>query len=385
MIFAMALGHVTVDFYAGMLAPLQEPTLTVHFGRDLAIIAVLLSMFSIAVNAGQPLLALLLRDRAAPWLLPLTPLLAAVMTGLGLFKSFGAAIALVLISAAGVACYHPEAAMVVQTADERRRHIGMSLFVSGGFFGSACGGLAAGWWAGARGLNSFWLLALPGLVVSVLLFLLGAHKLRAGSAETETVEHQEIPFRHVIILAMVYTAGITLLFNFLPVAVVNKFGAEAQKWGGTALFALGTCTALGAYVWAGIAAQRPALRMVALELAVSLLPVALLLAMLWRGGLAALIMASALTGLATGGIFPLLVMLARGAASAGRRMRMGLIIGGTWGCASILYMGAAALTRWWPPSVILTCALPLCLVGCAALALIMAGKAPRQMGKAQSR
>jgi FSR family fosmidomycin resistance protein-like MFS transporter len=372
MLAALALGHVVVDFYAGMLAPLQEPTLTGHLGRDLAAVAVLLGVFSIAVNVAQPALGLVLRDRAAPWLLVLAPLLAAVMAGLGLTQGYGAALALVLASALGVAVYHPEGAMAVHAAGGRRQHLGMSLFVSGGFFGGACGGLTAGWWAGARGFSGFWLLALPGLAMSLLLFGLGAHRLRTAPAETCAAAHQNLPFGQVWGLAIAFATGITLLFNFLPVAIVHRFGPDAQKWGGTALFALGLSTALGSYAWAGVAARLSTLRVIALELLVSLAPAILLLAALRGAGVAAVLAASALTGLATGGVFPLLVMLARGAAPAGRRLRMGLIIGGTWGSASALYMAAAALTRWWPPHLILTAALPLCLAASAGLALLLA-------------
>ena len=88
----------------------------------------------------QPLFGYLADKTARRWLLPISVLLSAVGMGLlGLAPSYGAVLALVVITGFGVAAYHPEGYRTATAVAGERKATGVSIFSTGGNIGIALG------------------------------------------------------------------------------------------------------------------------------------------------------------------------------------------------------------------------------------------------------
>ena len=83
--------------------------------------------------------------------------------------SYGATIAAILLSGAGVAAFHPESARYANYASGERRATGMSVFSVGGNLGIALGPVAISLLAGSGGVARIVWMALPAGLMAALL------------------------------------------------------------------------------------------------------------------------------------------------------------------------------------------------------------------------
>ena len=101
----------------------------------------------------------------------LGPTLTVLAMGLmGLAPSYALLMALLLIAGTGTASFHPQGASTAGEASGHRKGAGLSLFVGGGELGYSLGPLVIALIVAARGLETTWLVALPGLAACLLLW-----------------------------------------------------------------------------------------------------------------------------------------------------------------------------------------------------------------------
>ena len=160
----LALGHMTVDFYAGFIAPLV-PVLRQHMGLSLTEAAFLITTFALSSTLAQTAFGFLSDRLSTPRLAPLAPLLAGIIIScMGLMPSYSALVALLIGGGLAVAAFHPEGAALAGLKSGRRHSVGMSIFVTGGALGIGIGSVTASLiveTAGFKALPFAMLLALP--------------------------------------------------------------------------------------------------------------------------------------------------------------------------------------------------------------------------------
>jgi MFS transporter, FSR family, fosmidomycin resistance protein len=183
----LASGHLGTDFANGTL-PALLPFLVDRFGLTYTLAATLMLASTVSSSLVQPLFGLWSDRRGAIWLLPLGVGLAGVGIALAAdAPSYGACLALVVVSGIGVAAYHPEGSKFAAYASGRRRASGMSAFSVGGNLGFALGPIVATPLVLAFGLRGGLLLALPCLAIAVAL-VAATRFLRTFAPDREAAE-----------------------------------------------------------------------------------------------------------------------------------------------------------------------------------------------------
>lgn len=167
-------GHLCCDLNQGALSAVL-PFLVALRGFSYAEAAALVFAANIASALIQPLFGWLGDRRPRPWLMALGVLLAgAGMGGVGLFESYAAIAASVLVSGVGVAMFHPEGGRLSNLAAGQRKASGMSVFAVGGNIGFFAGPLVTAASVSALGLHGTAVLLIPAIACSAL--LLGFNK-----------------------------------------------------------------------------------------------------------------------------------------------------------------------------------------------------------------
>src|SRR5919201_1684898 len=163
------LGHFTVDSYVGVL-PVLYPLLIQRFQLSLETVGLVTLAYSGVASVSQPFFGWL-ADRYGTRFTGLALAWTALtFSTLGFAPSFPALVAMAAAAGLGSGAFHPFGALNVGAIlPDRRRNVGMSLYVMGGTVGVALGpliGVGAFWLLGIRGTG---LLILPGLGISVFL------------------------------------------------------------------------------------------------------------------------------------------------------------------------------------------------------------------------
>lgn len=159
----LAAGHFGSDFFQGTV-PALMPFLVHERGYSYTQVGALVLAASLGSAFLQPVLGTIADRIHGTWMMPTGLLLAFLgLLGAGLFESYAATAAVLLVGGAGVAAYHPEAIRFASRASTERQGAGMSVFAVGGSAGFMVGPVAA--------TGAVLLLGLRGLVVVALVEL----------------------------------------------------------------------------------------------------------------------------------------------------------------------------------------------------------------------
>jgi FSR family fosmidomycin resistance protein-like MFS transporter len=170
-ISVLAAGHLCIDLCQGAV-PALLPFLIVERHLSYAAAASLVLATSLASSVIQPLFGSLADRFAAPWFMPVGLLLAGLgLAGAGVATDFWQIVLAMMISGAGVATFHPEAARWVNLVASQKRATAMSIFSVGGNLGFAIGPLLTTGLLLVFGLRGAALLLVPLVIVSLALIL----------------------------------------------------------------------------------------------------------------------------------------------------------------------------------------------------------------------
>ncbi|MEX2223274.1 MAG: MFS transporter [Candidatus Rokuibacteriota bacterium] len=165
----LALGHMVIDINQGSF-PVILPFLKDALNLSYAATGMIVLAANVTSSLIQPLFGYLADKTARRWLLPLSVLLSAVGLGfIGLAPSYGAVLALVVITGLGVAAYHPEGYRTATAVAGDRKATGVSIFSTGGNIGIALGPPLLTLLLTAYGLPGSLGMLVPGLLVAALL------------------------------------------------------------------------------------------------------------------------------------------------------------------------------------------------------------------------
>jgi FSR family fosmidomycin resistance protein-like MFS transporter len=165
----LALGHMVIDINQGSF-PVILPFLKDALNLSYAATGLIVLAANITSSLIQPLFGYLADKTARRWLLPISVLFSAVGLGfLGLAPSYGAVLALVVITGFGVAAYHPEGYRTATAVAGDRKATGVSIFSTGGNIGIALGPPLLTVLLTTYGLPGSLGMLVPGLLVAALL------------------------------------------------------------------------------------------------------------------------------------------------------------------------------------------------------------------------
>ena len=160
------LGHFTVDSYVGVL-PVLYPLLIQRFELSLQTVGLVTLAYTGVASVSQPFFGWLADRHGTRFTGLALAWTALTFSTLGFAPSFPALVAMAAAAGLGSGAFHPFGALNVSAVlPERRRNVGMSLYVMGGTVGVALGpliGVLAFWLLGVRGTG---LLIMPGLGIS---------------------------------------------------------------------------------------------------------------------------------------------------------------------------------------------------------------------------
>ena len=169
----MSAGHACADMNQGAL-PVMLPFLIIASGMGYAQAAGLAFAIAIASTSAQPIFGIMADKFSRTWVVPIGVLLSGIGLALiGLFSAYyWLMFAAALLSGIGVAAFHPEGARIINKLSGNKKGGAMSIFSVGGAVGVAAGPLIAMPALYHLGLRGSALLAVPGIIMCILLFLL---------------------------------------------------------------------------------------------------------------------------------------------------------------------------------------------------------------------
>ncbi len=160
--------HFMIDFYNGILPPIL-PLIIAKLSLSLTLAGSLVSTYSLSNSLMQPIFGLLSDRLHGRVFIFWGPLFTALFISLiGWSPSYISLVVLLFLAGLGISSFHLQAAAVVGEATGHKRALGISIFLFGGTLGFAVGPLVITWWTSSYGLESIFVVGIPG-IISVLL------------------------------------------------------------------------------------------------------------------------------------------------------------------------------------------------------------------------
>jgi MFS family permease len=293
-------------------------------------------------NGVQVLTGHMRSGKRQPFLLHLGLLLAASICLIGLLPrgagAYPAMLLLAVVSGIGIAWVHPEGLRGVHRLKHIPPTVSTAVFMAGGFLGYASGGAVSAFLVSRFGFQGLYPLIICSVVSIAMVILLKVRLAVEPKALNKTQIQSggeiRLPFWFVFIMAMPAAVSTTILAVLLP-TVLNELGFELTFGGySTTMFGLGG--AAGSFIWAYIARKKDELSCTIAAFFLTL-PFLLVYLVLIESRPAIWILFGA--GFCTVSAYTLMITLSRHATGPTLGRRLGVMVGGTWALAYIIFQG----------------------------------------------
>jgi FSR family fosmidomycin resistance protein-like MFS transporter len=340
--------HFLVDMFGNVL-PAILPVIRDDFHVTLVVGGLVLASVPLASNAIQILTGSLRPDKTRPLFLHVGVILSASICLVALSPRSAAGIAMLVglgvISGSGVAVAHPEGLRSVHTLSRISPALSTAVFMTAGFLGFASGGAISAVLVGAYGLKGLYPL-IPCLLVGVVAIRLSRVRLAvernvttAGSQTPSSV--QVLPFWKVLGIGLPAAVSTTVILQLTP-TYLNELGFDLA-FGGFATAMFGWGSTIGPFVWTAIAHRKGDLAASVWAFLLST-PFIVLYLMFARHAAAAWLLFG--VGFSAMSAYILTISLARESRGSNLGQRMALIVGGTWGIATIVFLILTVVAHW---------------------------------------
>ena len=359
-IFAsVALGHFMVDTFNS-----SRPVLLTFLGLSETEIALISTIYIWASALSQPFFGWL-SDRIGPrWLASGGVLWMTVFYSLALFLPGNTGLICLIVAALGSAAFHPVG--TVQATLQGRDHLkgreatAASLFFMSGQTGHFIGPIMTGLILakmGAPGLVSFSVISIP--VGLALARRLSANEPHPHPTTAETSVQLHWGWWAILALAVVATLqswAQSNMVNFVP-KYIKDLGQATTTYGNMAGLFMGG-SALGNFIGGSLGDRYNKKYVVAIALSLASLPIFITSQIGWSGWLYLLI---PLSGMFTGSVHSIMVVLAQRLLPGGMALASGLALGFIFsaGALGMLLTGPMAETQGFPSVLVLTSGLVL--------------------------
>ena len=340
-LLALAAVHFIVDLFAGM-PPAILPAILDEFGWKLSRGVFVLAALYITCNAVQMLTGHMRAGKRNPLFLHLGLILAAGICLIAVLPrgeaAFPAMVALAVISGFGIAVVHPEGLRAIHRLKRIPPATSTAVFMAGGFLGYASGGGVSALLVsryGFQGLYPLIACSVVGVAAVILLKIRLAVEPKVPNERAAQIRGAcRLPFWFIFAMAMPAAVSTTILALLLPTVLVDGLGFKLTFGGfSTTMFGLGG--AVGSFVWAYAARKRNELACTVVAL---FLAVPLLLAYLFLIDSVSAIWMLLGAGFCTISAYSLMITLSRRATGPTLGRRMGVMVGGTWALAYIVFL-----------------------------------------------
>ncbi len=336
-LIALTSLHFIVDAFAGMpsvLLPNIRNNFTLTLTQGVAIIVIL----DISCNVFQILTGHLRSKSTKPLFMQIGLLLASLVTLIFLVPQSHAFYFLCLIfllAGVGIAIVHPEALRAVHTIARIPATIATSVFITAGFLGFSSGGYIASILIQRFGATSIAWMAL--LTIPPILFL---HLTKVKLATDDHKNDQDnvslrdvYPFWIIFLMSLPITVSSTILVRLLP-SRLAEIGFDVGFTGKSVLL-YGIGSAVGSLVWAQLAHKKGELITTSILMLIGAPLLVLYLANLDSAQAIWLLMIS---GFFASSTYSFIITMGKKATGLKLGQRMGFLIGGAWGFASLVLL-----------------------------------------------
>ena len=339
-LLALAAVHFVVDLFAGM-PPAILPAIRDEFVLSLSRGGFVLVALYLICNGVQVFTGHVRSGKRQPLLLHIGLLLSASICLVGLLPrgagGFPAMVSLAVVSGFGIALVHPEGLRGVHRLKRIPPTVSTAVFMAGGFLGYASGGAVSALLVSRLGFQGLYPLIICSVISIAMVILLkvrlAVEPKTPNESGTQATSDRRLPFWFIFAMAMPAAVSTTILAVLLP-TVLNELGFELTFGGySTTMFGLGG--AAGSFVWAYMARKRDEL---SCTIAALFLTLPFLLAYLVLINHRAAIWILLGTGFCTVSAYTLMITLSRHATGPTLGRRMGVMVGGTWALAYVIFM-----------------------------------------------
>ncbi len=354
-LFFLTFFHLAVDVFGGVLGVIL-PEVRERFGMTLPMGLALIALFQISCNFIQIPVGRLRADKKSVFFLPIGVVLAALIALLGLIpadRSFVPLLfVLVVLVGIGIALTHPEGLRAVHLLPKIPASVTTSIYMIGGYLGFSSGGLAGAYLVDRFGFKGLLLFFAVPVVCVPLLYVLKIRLAVERKGDTETAKYVDripsVPFRELMLISIPAATAATIIPSILPTRL-NEMGFSLM-FRGTSTLLFGVGSAAGSILW-GVMAHFKGILPTTLFALASGVPFLVTYFFVYDQPWALWLLLGA--GFFSGAVFPLIVTLARYAEGMPLGQRMGWIVGGTWGGASIILMGLGPVAEQWGTHLVL--------------------------------
>ena len=338
-LLALAGVHFVVDLFAGM-PPAILPAIRNEFVLSLSRGGFVLVALYLICNGVQVFTGHVRSGKRQPLLLYIGLLLSAGICLVGILPrgtgAFPTMLLLAVVSGFGIALVHPEGLRGVHRLKRISPAVSTAVFMAGGFLGYASGGAVSAFLVSRFGFGGLYPLVICSVVSIVTVILLrvrlAVEPRTPNQTEMRMTSKVRLPFWFIFIMAMPAAVSTTILAVLLP-TVLNELGFELTFGGySTTMFGLGG--AAGSFFWAYVARKKGEL---SCTIAAFFLTLPFVLAYLVLIDNRAAIWILLGTGFGTVSAYTLMITLSRHATGPTLGRRMGVMVGGTWALAYVIF------------------------------------------------
>jgi FSR family fosmidomycin resistance protein-like MFS transporter len=340
-LYALTFLHITIDMFPGAIAPII-PAIRERFSLSLTAGVSLITICYISCNIFQMLLGHLRPYKKTPLMMvigvafaPAICLIAFVPVIENAFWLLAAAMAL---CGFGVSVSHPESLRALHRLKRLPSAMGTAVFLNGGYLGFSAGALVAAFLVQHLGLPGLLIMAVPAAICIALIYLmhikLDAEKQNGKLSEVEDVHS----FWLLFVMGCPIAISATLLPALLPTALAEM--GFKLSYGGMPAMMLGIGAIAGSLFWANMAKRFGQFRCLVVAAALAAIPAAIYMALLKFPSAVILLLP---TGFCGGAAYTLIVSLARYSRGLVLGQRMGIMVGGVWGVASLLLIATGPM------------------------------------------
>ena len=332
--------------FGGILPPIL-PTIRAEFSLSLPAASAAMVVLMLAANGVQIFSGNARADKTRPTLLSLGLLVTISICMLSLLSRTGMGLSglilLAVIAGCGIAVTHPESLRAIHGLNRIPPAVSTSVFMTGGFLGFASAGAVSTILVSRFGLRGLYLLTILPILGVAAIFLLKIRLAVESEAERNapsTSAHTTLPFWLVLVMAQPAAIGMTIIAALLP-TMLNDLGFGLTFGGySSTMFALGA--AAGTFLWGALGHKKGELNccIAAFLLTIPFLGAYLIFA---QHRWAVWLLFGA--GFCSVPAYVLVITLARNARGLNLGLRMGLVVGGTWGMANLVFMALAILAE----------------------------------------
>jgi len=341
-LIGITMVHFLTDTLAGMY-PAVMPDIQLEFNWDIDKANSVFGILIIVCNAGQEFICNSRQHNSKPFFLQFGICAGTAICFLyllvGMSGAFYIMCVLAVITGCGIAAAHPEGLRAVHSLDDIPSPISTAVFMTGGAFGFASGGLLGSHfvtWFGLKGLLCF---IVPAIVSIIIVYLLKIQLAVEPAAkdnpeQISSIEDKEaMNFWPILSMAIAATTAFVILVFLLPTRL-QQLGFD-RNFGGFSTMMFGMGGALGSLVWSVIANKKGQILISTVTFSLGL-PCLLIYMLLIKNSWAVFLLFVA--GFCSWAGFALLVSISRKARGVTLGLRMGLMVGGTWGVSAMFEM-----------------------------------------------